>query len=217
MSDHLRGATKMVCATAPRQQAPEPTRTILAWLVLADVLTRLTEGTEFSQGSKCWVSRKAMSHGTAVMNHRRLRSTSAGETPRGASQIKVLGLLLEMGQVQMPDVGPHACPVLRCGEPQCINPAHVAPKSRGELIAQGHARRDAASKILHAQRIARARVKFRVLDDALLHRVRHELSTPLKALARETGVAYSTLQAARAGRTYEAFQATPWTGLGDRT
>lgn len=212
-----RDAPEMACAPAPARQAPGPALTILAWLVLGDVLTRLTEGIEFPQDSKCWVWRKAMSHGTAVMNHRRLRSTSAGETPRGASQIKVLWLLLELGQLRLPHGGPSICPVLRCGELRCTNPAHVALKPRGELIAQDHARRDAASKLLHAQRIARARVKFRVLDDALLHRVRHELATPLKALARETGVPYSTLQAARAGRTYKTFQATPWTGLGDRT
>ena len=66
---------------------------------------------------------------------------------------------------------------------------------------------------MRRKRIAEKKHSVRVLTDQQAERIKTEISTTARALARELGVNFSVVQSCRAGRTYNDFTASPWRGL----
>ncbi len=151
-----------------------------------------------------------------AMPYRRIgQARPAGDRP--PQQIRVRTLLLELFTGKRPPANtttPRSIVVsTRCGNGACVCPDCAGYMQRGTVIARGLAGMDQATATLRRKRIAETRRSTRVLTDQQAARIKTELSTTARALARELGVNFSVVNNCRAGRTYRDFSASPWQGL----
>lgn len=187
--------------------------------VLIDTLERIERATDMGlEDGDCWRWRMCLLDKAPILNLRRLpaRQEGGGWASAGPRGLRVRGLLweLERRKPTPPQYGQRGWFLAtRCGDPHCINPAHAHLQPLGAAISHGFATRDAGRRLQHGQAISRGRVQYRALSDEQVRRIRTELDTPNTVLAREFGVAKSTVQAARAGRNYKPAAASPWAGL----
>lgn len=103
-----------------------------------------------------------------------------------------------------------------CGEPRCVNPAHVRATSRGAALAQ--ARRSGAINELRRRQAIAATWRQRPEAKLTLELARALRSSDKSSvqLARELGLSHCTVAKVRRGESWAEIVASPWAGLGAR-
>ncbi len=145
------------------------------------LLARLRARTTLDPATGCWVW-------TAT----KLNVRGYAEPTIGGRRRVVSRLALEASGVEIPP-GHFACH--DCDNRACINPAHLFPGTQADNIA------DAVSKGRMARGTRHGKAK---LAPDTIHEIRrrHEAGTPTLRLARDLGLARSTVRGVIAGRTW---------------
>lgn len=161
----------------------------------------------------------AIDVGTPVMAmpHRRMGRCN-DPTLKPPQQIRVRALMLELFSNKRPPTKaktPRSIVVSNtCLNQECICPDCSRYVRRGIPIAMGLANMDLATSTLRRKRIAETKQSIRVLTPEQVQRIKFELSTTARELARQMNVNFSVVHSCRSGRTYQDFRPSPFAGLG---
>lgn len=117
-------------------------------------------------------------------------------------------MLLEYGPIQ-----PGTLATATCGNPLCVNPAHVRGVTRKKL-----AQVTAKHNLYHQNPVRNARISAKARKKFTPEQALQILSDPRpqRAIADDWGVAQSTIGDIKMGRTYQFGVGNPFAGLGAR-
>lgn len=94
-----------------------------------------------------------------------------------------------------------------CGNPLCVNPAHVVRTTRSKVSTDAAAKMDAASKMRRSMAISlKARDRAKLSMD-IASAIRAD-DRPTRAIAAAYGIAQHTVQDIKAGNTWREYTAT---------
>lgn len=165
----------------------------------------------------CLLWQGAIDTGSPVMAMPYRRLGQGGSEP-APGQIRVRELMLEIFTHKRPPPRaktPRSIVVsTSCCNPPCVCPDCAGYMPRGLVQKRGFANMDMAKEQLRRKRIMEKKRHIRALTDDQVSRIKTELSTSARALAREMGLNFSVVRNCRVGRTYRDFTASPWSGLG---
>lgn len=171
------------------------------------VLFKVHEGVE--EEGDCWMWRGALDSGSPVlaMPHRRFGYGSEHKPP---GQIRLRTLLMELMTGKRPPAEAKTQRYVvsaKCGNGACVCPDCASYMRHGEPIKRGFANQDAGTALMRRKNVAAHKKANRVLTDEQVRRIRTELNTSGRALAREFGRNLSVIQECRLGKTYVFFSA----------
>lgn len=185
---------------------------------LLDTVLRKIDLNTVEEGA-CLNWQGAIDQGTPVvaMPHRRIGLTS-DPAKKPPQQIRVRGLMLELFSNKRPPAKAKTDRSIvvsnTCRNPACICPDCSRYVHRGVPIAKGLANMDLATSTLRRKRISQAKQHMRVLTPEQVQRIKFELGTTARELARQMNVNFSVVHSCRTGRTYQDFRPSPFAGLG---
>ena len=116
-------------------------------------------------------------------------------------------VLLELGPIE-----PGKLASKTCGNPLCVDPAHVRPMTRGQVQRVTASKNGYHKSPARSAKIAAKAKARRILTEEQAAMVRTD-PRPLRAVAKELGVNFSVVQQIRAGKTYRFASGNPWVGL----
>lgn len=102
-------------------------------------------------------------------------------------------------------------PFAKCGCDECVNPEHLRWERRAKVMAMAAQRTGYHLNPARNRKISESRQPFRKLSDADVAAARAD-PRPIRAVAKELGVNFSTVQQVRAGLIHKSYS-SPWAGL----
>lgn len=99
-----------------------------------------------------------------------------------------------------------------CGEPLCVAPDHLRVVTRSQLNTMAARRTGYGQNLARAAKLAQARRRRARLSPELVQMIR-ESDLSDAQLAKQLGVAKSTINDARRGDTWRDYHNNPWTQL----
>lgn len=145
----------------------------------------------------CWIWRGALSHGSQPAININRRSTNVRRFVAEA-------LLCRQTKGRYVT----AC----CGEPLCVAPDHLRVVTRSQLNTMAAERTGYGQNLARAAKLAQARRRRARLSPELVQMIR-ESDLSDAQLAKQLGVAKSTINDARRGDTWRDYHNNPWTQL----
>ncbi len=100
----------------------------------------------------------------------------------------------------------------KCGNPLCIDPAHIAMKTRKELTTDAAKRTQYHKNPARNYKLALAARARSPHSPELIERIRNMEGTH-KGIARELGINFTAVNRIKNGTGYKEYKNNPWAGL----
>lgn len=100
----------------------------------------------------------------------------------------------------------------KCGNPLCVEPSHVAMKTRKELMTDAAKRTQYHKNPARNYKLALAARARSPHSPETIERIR-EMDGSIRSICRELGVGFDVVQRVKNGTGYKEYKNNPWAGL----